>query len=153
MELERIREIITPLVQEFEGFVVELKSSGDGKVMLLVDTMTGIKLHELTTLSRAIEAEMDRESDDFALEVSSPGMDQPFKVNEQYFRHQGKNVRVILLDGTVKSGMLTGVSEAGFSLHRTERVPKLIGKGKMTVTQEDAFTFAEVKETKIEFSF
>ncbi len=153
MEIEKVRSIISPILEEIGGFEVSLKVSPSGSINLLADTLTGIKLNELTRLSRAIESEIDRETNDISLEVSSPGMDQPLKVLQQYFRHQGKTIKVIFKDGAELLGTLANPDENGFEVTQTKRVPKPLGKGKITVTETQRVAFDDIKETKLEFSF
>lgn len=153
MEIEKVRSFIAPILDEIGGFEVSLKVSPSGSILLLADTLTGIRLAELTRLSKAIESEIDREVNDISLEVSSPGMDQPLYVLQQYKRHQGKTVKVLLKDGTEHIGLLTASDEFGFEISQTKRIPKPIGKGKITVTENQRVLFTAIKETKLEFSF
>jgi ribosome maturation factor RimP len=153
MEIEQIRSLITPVLEEIGGYVVLLRVTPGGQVALHADTLTGIKLEELTRLSRAIESGLDREVEDFSLEVSSPGMDQPLRVPMQYIRHRGKTVKVIYPDGKELVGILTQSDDSGFEVETTARVPKPIGKGKITVTEKHPVLFDEIKETRLELSF
>jgi ribosome maturation factor RimP len=152
MEIEKVRSVIAPILEEIGGFEVSLKVS-TSSINLFADTLTGIKLNELTRLSRAIEAEIDRETNDVALEVSSPGMDQPLVVIQQFQRHKGKTIKLVLNDGSTLIGTLEGHDELGVDVSQTKRVPKPLGKGKITVTETQRVLFDSIKETKLEFSF
>jgi ribosome maturation factor RimP len=153
MEIAHIRELFSPVLEEIGGFEVLLRVTPTGQITLHADTLTGIKLEELTRLSRAIESGLDRETEDFSLEVSSPGMDQPLRVSKQYIRHRGKSIKVIFPDGKELNGILTGSDDAGFEVETTARVPKPIGKGKITVTEKHQVLFEAIKETRLELSF
>ena len=121
--------------------------------MVYVDKDGGIGVGDLKMISRHIENELDRETEDFSLEVSSPGLFNPFKIHRQYINNVGKTVEVQLKDGHKHSGVMSRVDDNGIQLEVTKKVPKEKGKGKVTITEQLEFTFEEIAQTKIEFKF
>ena len=83
----------------------------------------------------------------FSLEVSSPGIDEPLKLHRQYEKNKGRNVEVVLNDGTVYEAVLSGIYENGIQLIITE------GKGKKAVTKQLDIAMADIKHTKVKIKF
>lgn len=153
MTEEQIRPLVENALAEKDAFLVELQVSTGGKILVHADKDNGIGLGDLKLISRQIESELDREVEDFELEVSSPGMSNPFKVHRQYLKNKGRDVKVKLTDGEKHSGTMTEVTDTGITLETRERVPKETGKGKQTVTVRTDLTFDQIAETKLDFKF
>lgn len=153
MTEDQIRPLVEQALEERDAFLVELIVSPGGKIMVYADKDDGIGIGDLKMISRHVESELDREVEDFELEVSSPGMSNPFKVHRQYLKNKGRSVSVKLQDGTKHSGMMVEVSEKGITLENKKRVPKEKGKGKVTVTERTELTFDQIAQTKLEFKF
>lgn len=153
MTEDQIRPLVEQALEEQDAFLVELNVSPGGKIMVYADKDQGIGIGDLKMISRHVEGELDREVEDFELEVSSPGMSNPFKVHRQYLKNKGRSVSVKLHDGTKHSGMMVEVSDKGIVLEAKKRVPKEKGKGKVTVTERTDLTFDQIAQTKLEFKF
>jgi len=134
-------------------FLVEIKSSADNRFFVYIDGDEHPTLKQLAGIHRAIEEAYDREVEDYSLEVSSPGMGVAFMVRRQYIKHIGRDIKVQLVDGKEFSGNLDLVEEEYIQLSWKERVPKEIGKGKMTVEKLEIIRFEEIKETKRIYNF
>ena len=80
-------------------------------------------------IHRHLENNLDRDKEDFELQVSSPGLDLPFGVIEQYYKNEGKKVEVIDTEGSKYTGKLKNVTKGGFELETEDRV-----KGKIERT-------------------
>lgn len=101
-------------ILEAEGcFLVDIRVDKTNRIQVEVDRGTGLGIDDCVRISRQLESRLDRDKEDFALEVSSPGLDSPFKVPEQYRKNVGKEVRVALNDGTTREGELKEVSGSG----------------------------------------
>lgn len=140
------------LVENDSLFLVEIKFSENNKINIIVDGDAGVNLKECIRISRHIEHSLDREEDDFSLEVSSPDIAAPLKNARQY----NKNVGRILKVKTEKEkfeGTLVGVNDKAIFLEWKTREPKPIGKGKVTVTKKVTIAFEEIKETKVKILF
>jgi ribosome maturation factor RimP len=118
-----------------------------------VDCFTGLTIDQCVAISRHIEGNLDRETDDFELQVSSPGADQPFKVKEQYQKNKGRELEVTLTDGTVTKGLLAESDNDGMILETTSKV-KLEGKNKKELlTERKTIPYSEIKKTRVIISF
>src|SRR5665213_3445944 len=99
MSASHIREIAEKKVTENKSFLVDVTVSASNKIKVTIDNFEGLAIDECVNMSRWIESQLDRDTEDFELEVSSPGLDQPFKVIRQYQKNIGKEVDVKFIDG------------------------------------------------------
>jgi ribosome maturation factor RimP len=132
---EKIEATIKEAITDTTTFLVEVKMTADNKIFVYADTPNGLPIDECARISKFIEAAHDRDEEDYELQVSSPGIDQPFKVIEQYQKHIGKEVRVILKDGSTFDGIITEVSEEEFTLKWEEKI-KVPGQKKKEIKEE-----------------
>ena len=83
---------------------VDLKISTSNVVSLSFDKMDGVKFDDCFKITKFIEDHFDRDIEDYELNVSSAGIDNPFKVEQQYIKNIGNLVNVLLINGKRKSG-------------------------------------------------
>jgi ribosome maturation factor RimP len=142
------KEYIKGLVEEFiKGtglFLVAVKVSSANRITVLADKNEGITIDECVAIHRHIENSLDREKEDFELQVSSPGLDLPFGVIEQYIKNQGRKVEVVENDGSKTMGMLKNVTAGGFELETEVKI-----KGKAKELKDISFNFDQVKTTRV----
>ena len=106
------------------------------------------------SVSRNIEHNLDREEEDFALEVSSAGIDQPFRVLKQYLKNIGKEVKVQTFEhGQKFEGRLLLANEEGVTIEVKEKKRLEGKKKKVWVTEEIKLNYSEIKETKLIITF
>ncbi|MEQ9261799.1 MAG: ribosome assembly cofactor RimP [Owenweeksia sp.] len=153
IDSEKVKELVTQALKEQGAFLVDLNIGSDSRIHLLADHKDGLTLEMLTSISRHVEHNLDREEHDFALEVSSPGVGEPLKVREQYEKNIGRPVKVTTLDGAVHKGDFERFDNDEVTLTWKERVPKPVGKGKVTVKKEMNIPLQHIKETSIEIRF
>lgn len=134
-------------------FLVDVSVNSANVIHVEVDSFTGLTIDQCVAISRHIEGNLDRETEDFELQVSSPGADQPFKVKEQYRKNQGREVEVTLTSGVVLKGMLVDSGEEEMILETSAKV-KVEGKNKKElVTERKAIPYSEIKKTRVIISF
>jgi ribosome maturation factor RimP len=149
----RILGLIDSLIVDNELFVVSLEISLSNKIRLLVDSLKGIQIDDCVRLSRAIEQGLDREIEDFELEVSSAGLDAPFRVKQQYDKNIGREVDVIRRDGQKIQGKLLSANENSFSIEASRSV-KVEGKKKKQISKENIeLAYNEVSKVKVNIIF
>ena len=149
--------VVKALVEEWlsgkDYFLTDLTISPDDRIVVEIDHKDGVWIEDCVELSRFIESGLDREREDFELEVGSAGIGQPFKVLRQYQIHQGDRVEVLKADGKKLVGVLGEADEQGFTLTVTEKV-KLEGKQRPELVDRDyRLAFNEVKHTKYLIDF
>lgn len=144
IEKSKIEKLVNEFIKGTDIFPVAVKISSSNKITVLVDTFKGITIDECADVHRDLEKKLDRNSEDFELQVSSPGLDMPFGVIEQYYKNEGKKVEVADIDGSKYTGILKGVTKGGFELETEVRV-----RGKKNEIRDLSFNFDQVKSTKV----
>ena len=142
---EQILEIIQNQVEEDGFFVVDVKVRAGNRILVCVDGAQGITIESIKKISRLIEGSFDREVEDFELEVSSPGIGQPFKVLQQYIKNRGKQVEVTVAANNVVQGVLE-VVEPDFFTIKVEKMEKREGEKKKSLHVEmQTYNYKDVK--------
>ena len=140
---EIVKDVVNIFIAGTDIFLVDIKVSTTNRISVLLNKPSGITIEECAGLSRHIEEKLDREREDFELKVSSPGLNTPFRVREQYEMSIGKTVEVGDNEGKKIKGVLKNVEGEGFEIE-TEKV-----KNKKNKTLEQiSFNFDEVKTVK-----
>ena len=149
----RIQQLVDEFLTENEGiFLVSLKIGVGNQIEVLIDSFQGIKIGDCVRLSRNIEGKLDREKEDFALQVASAGLSEPFKVFNQYEKNVGQKVDVKLKGGQKILGTILSVEEGKGIVLETKSREK-IGKKKQVVVKQHELTFEQIDQTKIVISF
>jgi len=135
-------------------FIVELSISPTNVIQVELESQEGnVSIDDCIRVSRNIEHNLDREEQDFELQVSSAGLDKPFRVVEQYIKNVGQKVKVKLNDGSKLEGELKAADTLSFVLE-TSRKERIEGKKKKeTIIKNHTIGYDQVKETKIIISF
>ena len=143
----RIEKLVNEFIKGTGIFLVAVKVSTSNRIMVLADTMKGITIDECAELHRYVEKNLDRNIEDYELQISSPGLDSPFKVIEQYYRNEGSRIEVVSKEGQKMTGILKNVTEGGFELETERKV-----KGKALEINDVSFNFDQVKSAKVVFT-
>ena len=144
IEKNKIEEVVRGLIAGSDIFLVSVKVSSSNKILINVDKNSGITIDECVAIHRKIEQCFNRDEEDYELQVSSPGLDAPFIVIEQYIKNEGKKVEVLDNCGKKYIGLLKNVTTGGFELETEIKV-----KGKPKEIAELSFNFDQIKHTKI----
>ena len=129
-------------------FVVECKVSPMGDIELLIDSDTAVRLEDCAALNRAIEAELDREVEDYSLMVASAGIGSELKQLRQYKKILGSSVEVLLKDGVKVLAKLNDATEDGIQISYEEKQLIEGKKRKQTVEVTRDFKWEEIKYVK-----
>ena len=148
-----IRNIVLSVIRETSIFVVDTRVDSSNRISVEVDKPEGITIEECVNISRAIESELDRETEDFELEVSSPGLTEPLKVMEQYRKNCGRQVDVVKCDGQKISGLLQHADDDGITLEVKAKIREAGLKRPKTVIQTVPLYFSDIKTTKVTITF
>ncbi len=147
-----IENYINNLLQKDEDvFLVNVKIHPGNDIKVFVDADNGITIEKCIRINRALYKQIEEDSlfpnGDFALEVSSPGVDEPLKLKRQYQKNIGRTVEVLLNDETKKQGKLRSISDDYVSIEETE------GKGKKIAMKTTSILFIQIKHTKVLVTF
>lgn len=144
-----IEKISKDYLANSDNFLIDVTIKPGNKIFVFIDSETNVTIKECADLSRHIENHFDRDSEDFELNVSSAGVDQPFKDLRQYKKYLGKKVEIVLIEGLKFKGKLLSYDEKNISLEL--ELSKKQKKEKLE--QQRTFNFEEIKETKGDISF
>lgn len=147
---EKVKKLVEEKIKDTDLFLVEAKVSGGNRISISIDKETQLNVSDCAEVSKYVENNLNREIEDFEITVSSPGLDQPFKVLKQYIKQVGRNVRVITKEGKLLRGKLIGANEVGITLELFKENKK---KNKENTNEIVNLKYAELKETKIEITF
>ena len=154
MDKGKIKNLLNDAIEENKSlFLIELKFLADNKIYVEVDGDNGVSLKECIRISRAIEHNLDREEEDFSLEVASPDVANPLKVKRQYIKNMNRILDVKKKDNNKVQGTLKSVTDCGIELEWKAREPKPIGKGKVTVVKNETIQFDDILEAKVKIIF
>ncbi len=148
-----VRTLVDQWLEGKDYFLTDLTVSPDDRIVVEIDHEEGVWIEDCVELSRFIESQLDREQEDFELEVGSAGIGQPFKVLRQYEIHQGDRVETLTLDGHKFEGVLQSVSPEGFVLTVKDKVREEGAKRPRIIDRNVIFKFTEVKWTKYIIDF
>ena len=150
---EKIVEIVNEWLDGKDYFLVDVTVSRNDEIVVEIDHADGVWIEDCVELSRFIESHLDRDEEDFELEVGSAGIGQPFKVHQQYVNHVGKDVEVLASDGKKYRGVLKEVNDDAFTITVTEKV-KVEGAKRPKLEQVDyTWAYGDVKYTKYLIEF
>lgn len=154
MDKEQITNLVnTALEQNPELFLIELSFLPENKIYVEVDGDKGVPLNECIRISREIEHNLDREEEDFSLEVTSPDVSKPLVVRRQYGKNIGRILQVKTVENDKFEGTLTTTTETDITLEWKAREPKPIGKGKHTVVKQATIAYTDIIEAKVKIIF
>jgi len=150
---DKVTDILKETLKEKESlFLVDLTITETFKVFITLDGDNGVNLQDCIDVSRAIENNLDREEQDFSLEVASAGVSTPLKMVRQYRKNIGRTLKVKTTTETIEA-KLEGVNDENVTLSWTAREPKKIGKGKETVEHKREIPYTEIKEAIVTIIF
>lgn len=152
IEKKKILDLVTEKLEN-EMFLVDLSVNSNNVIHVEIDSFTGLTIDQCVAISRHIESNLDRETEDFELQVSSPGADQPFKVKEQYIKNIGRQVEITRKDGSTVRGKLTGASKSEITVETSDK-EKVEGSNKrVVVARSNQIQLEEIEKARVIISF
>ena len=136
---EKVNALVEEALSERASvFLIDLTITEAFKVIVSLDGDNGVALQDCIDISRAIESNLDREEQDFSLEVASVGVGSPLKLIRQYEKIEAE---------------LVEANDVFIILSWKAREPKKVGKGKETVQKELQLPYADIKEAIVTVTF
>lgn len=150
----QVTELVAAALAENESlFLIDLHVGINHAIRVIVDGDQGVSLQECMRISRAVEHNLDREAQDFSIEVTSAGVGEPLSQPRQYIKNIGRKLEMTNLEGQLFSGILQTADQQQFTLQWKQREPKPIGKGKVTVDITQQWAYDQVSKAKIIVQF
>lgn len=154
MFISKVEGLLNTFLEERKDlFLIDLKVSAGNDIVVILDGDNGVSIQDCLDCSRAIENNLDREAQDFSLQVMSAGLSEPLVMLRQYQKNIGRQVELTLANSEKIKGEIVKVDEEAVTLLLRYRKPKDIGKGKVDVEEERSFPFSEVKKSVIAIQF
>ena len=145
IEKIKVLETVKEALEGTDKYLVNLKVTPDNRIFVDIDGDNGITIDDCIELSRTVENSLDRDEEDFELNVSSAGADSPLKLPRQYRRHEGRQVAVETMEGERFEGVLQDSDNEKFSL--------FIRGTKKSAPEVLTFNYADVKSTRVIIKF
>lgn len=146
IDKDKIIELANPAIDNTDMFIVDVRISKDNRISLVIDSDSGVKIQDCINVSRAIEGNLDREKEDFELNVMSFGVGEPLVLKRQYKKNLSREIRVIYNDSQVIEGELAEVNDDYIIVR-----PK--PKNKKDKIEDINIAYQNIKEAKIIVSF
>jgi ribosome maturation factor RimP len=153
MDQNKVKELVDEAMAENTSlFLLDLNFGPENSIKVIVDGDSGVPLSECIRISRNVEHNLDRETEDFSLEVTTPNITDPLVEFRQYNKNMDRTLVVKTAEGKYE-GVLVAVNDKEISLKWSAREPKPIGKGKITVEKQQNIPLSEIKQAKVKITF
>ncbi|HHV00525.1 MAG TPA: hypothetical protein PK005_04775 [Bacteroidales bacterium] len=144
---DHIRRLVEGHISGTGIFPVDVRLSSTGRITVLIDRMDGVTIDDCAMLSRQISNDLGEEAGNYELNVSSPGLDMPLLVPQQFIKNEGRMVDVVTNEGERFKGIMMNVTAGGFDLETEKK------RGKEIAGTVRSFNFEDVKSVKVSISF
>lgn len=141
------------LKQREDLFLIDFEVLSDNTIKIVIDGDNGVLVEDCMFISRAIEHNLDREEQDFSLEVASAGATASFSNPRQFKKNIGRTLEVKTNDNSKIEAVLANADDEGVFLEWKTREPKPVGKGKVTVKKEAKIEYKDILEAKVIIKF
>lgn len=146
------KKVVSQLVEEklasSSNYLVDVVIKPGNLIVVEIDNDEAVSIDYCAELSRYLEEHLDRDVEDYELEVGSAGITSPFKVLRQYVKNIGNEVEMLLKNGSKLTGVLKSADENGVVVSVEKKVKPEGAKRKVTVIEDESYTFDEIKYTK-----
>ncbi len=151
---EKVNNLLQEVLSENPSlFLISKEISGGNKIVVVIDGDNGVTLNDCMKVSRHIEHNLDREEEDFSLEVYSSGVSEGLTHIRQYKKNVNRKLEVIIADNKKVEGTLVEADDEKIKLQWKAREPKPIGKGKVTVQKEQEIPYKDIVKAKVMVTF
>lgn len=145
IEKIKILELVNSALEGSDKFLVNLKITPDNRIFVDIDGDNGVTIDDCIAVSRAVEGQLNRDEEDFELNVGSAGADMPLKLLRQYRRHVGRELEVVMVDGERIDGELREVSD--------DAIVVVAPGSKKQAPQEHRLAYRDIKSARVAIRF
>jgi ribosome maturation factor RimP len=150
---EKVKQVVEEaLLEKPSIFLIDLTVTESFKIIVGIDGDNGVVLQDCIDISRAVEENLDREEQDYSLEVASVGVGSPLKLVRQYKKNIGRTLIVKTNSENIEAELVEA-NDLFIILSWKAREPKKIGKGKETVQKELQIPYSDIKEAIVTVTF
>ena len=145
MTKEQIIEATQQAITERGCFLVEVTVSKDNDIEVVIEREEGIvDWEDCAAIDKVVHEAFDQDVEDYALTVSSAGLDRPFKVLKQYLKALGTLVEVKFKGGRKLLATLTEATEESIGLKYTALEAVEGKKKKEKVEHNETYPLSEI---------
>jgi ribosome maturation factor RimP len=146
---EHIVELSEAFLKDSANYLIDVNVRSGNRISIFIENDEHVSIKDCIALSKHIESQLDREQQDFELEVSSPGIDSPFRHERQYLKYVGKEIEILMSNGEKFSGELLGSDSESIQYLPSKKSQR--NKIDQTTNTKEAKTvlISEVKETRL----
>ena len=134
-------------------FLVDVTVNASNVIRVYVDSFNGLTIDQCVDLSRYLEGQMDRDTEDFELQVSSPGLNESLKVKEQFLKNKGRRVEILTTEDVRLEGIMEEAGPEGITLKTASRQKVEGHKKKQLIEKEYLLKYGDIKSAKVVVSF
>ena len=143
-----VNQIVDEFLSDTSSYLIEADVKPGNLIVVEIDNDEAVSIDECVRLNRFIESKLDREEEDYDLEVGSSGLTSPFKVLKQFRKNIGNEIETLTKKGEKLYGILKSADEDKFVITITKKVKPEGAKRKIEVQEDLPFAYNEVKYTK-----
>jgi len=151
IDRKKVEHIVEVFLETSDNYLVALDIKPDNTILVEIDNDKAVSIDDCVALSSFIESKLDRDEEDYSLEVSSSGLGQAFKMQRQYRKNIGNELEVLACSGIKYRGILKVVEEKTFVLTIQKQIKPEGAKRKVTFEEDLTFLYDEVKYAKYSF--
>lgn len=155
IEKDIIVSTVKEAIADTDCFLVDVHITPANEITVEIDSATGVDIDTCAAITRRIEQAVDRDVEDYELEVGSAGLTSPFKVREQYLKNMGNEIEILTRDGRKLTGVLSDINDDGteFTVTVTEKVKEPGKKRPVMVEKPVTLAVADTKSVKYLLKF
>lgn len=146
IEKNKITDIVNAKLDGSKYYLVDVQVTKTNEINVEIDADEGVDIDFCVELSRFIESQLDRETEDFELNVGSAGLTTPFKIKRQYEKNLGNQIEVLAADGRKHRGELVAVDEETFRVDEKVMEKRDGDKRKKEYVNTCEYRYDEVKK-------
>lgn len=149
MDKIKIHQVIEQYLKDNNLFLVDISISKDNDIEVVIESYDAdVKIGNCIDIDRIVSENFNRDDEDYALTVTSAGLDQPFVVLDQYKKFIGNEVEVTAKNGSKTKGVLTNVTEGYFEITISKMVKVEGSKKKVQQDTILKYEYSEIKSCK-----
>lgn len=154
IDKQEVARLVEQAIENTDAYVVDLSVSADNDIVVELDSSTGVDLDFCAEVSRKLNEALDRDKEDYSLEVGTASLSAPFKVKQQYEKHLGDKVDILTKDGRKITGAtLTAVGDDNFTVETMQKVREEGAKRPVMKAVEETLPMDACKSVTYHFDF
>ena len=155
IDKQQVTDLVAKAIGETDIFIVDIRVTPANEITVELDSPGNLDIDTCAGITREINEALDRDVEDYELEVGSAGLTSPFKVKGQYEKNIGNEIEVLTRDGRKLTGTLQSVSPDGaaFTMTVKEKVKEEGKKRPVIVDRPVEMNVADTRTVRYLLSF